>query len=162
MKRCCDAEPELRVRTPRAHLARLQLDAVGVVGPLGRDRFGDLYDEVVYLPDLDLSLQVRLPGVFTPAIEHAVRACSAHDEDGFDAAVRVVSRELDTVERRLELAEALLELRDRNLVEPPLAAVGIIDLNQRESALLISSVAQAVAVASGDEKTPSGLLVATR
>lgn len=162
VKRCCGARPELQVTTPRARLARLQLDAVGLVGPLGRQRFGELYEEVVYLPERDLSLHCRLPGVLTPAIERAIEACSAHDDDGFDTAVRAVARELDTAEARLELAEALLALRDRTLVHPALAAVAIIDLNQRESALLISSVAQAVAVASGDEKTPSGLLVAAR
>jgi len=157
VKRCCAAEPELKVTTPRAQLARLQLEAVRVVGPLGRERFGELYDEVVYLPELDLSLQVHLPRVLTPTIDQAIEACSTHDDDGFDIAVRAVADELDTVERRLELAA----LRDRGLVPPALAAVGIIDLNQRESALLISSVAEAIAVASGDESTPSGLLIAT-
>jgi len=161
VKRCCAAEPELKVTTPRAQLARLQLEAVRVVGPLGRERFGELYDEVVYLPELDLSLQVHLPRVLTPTIDQAIEACSTHDDDGFDIAVRAVADELDTVERRLELAAALLALRDRGLVPPALAAVGIIDLNQRESALLISSVAEAIAVASGDESTPSGLLIAT-
>ena len=162
VKRCCGAETERQLRTPRAQLARLQLDACAIVGPLGRERFGELYDEVVHLPGLDLSLHVRLPGVLTPTIERAIDACSAHDDDGFDSAVRAAACELDTVERRLELAEAVLALRERRLVNPALAAVAIIDLNQRESELLISSVAQAVAVASGDEKTPSGLLVATR
>jgi hypothetical protein len=149
VKRCCAAEPELKVTTPRAQLARLQLEAVRVVGPLGRERFGEL------------SLQVHLPRVLTPTIDQAIEACSTHDDDGFDIAVRAVADELDTVERRLELAAALLALRDRGLVPPALAAVGIIDLNQRESALLISSVAEAIAVASGDESTPSGLLIAT-
>jgi hypothetical protein len=73
-----------------------------------------------------------------------------------------VSRELDTVERRLELADPVLALPDRGLVPAALAADAIIDPNQRESALLISSVAQAIAVASGDEERPSGLLVVAR
>ena len=162
VKHCCGAEPGLQVTTPRAQLARLQLDAVAIVGPLGSERFGELYDEIIYLPELDLSLHLRLPSVLTAQIKYAIDACSAHDDDGFDSAVRTVAGELDTVERRLELAEALLALRERGLVHPALAAVALIDLNQRESALVISSVAQAIAVASGDERTPSGLLVATR
>jgi hypothetical protein len=61
--------------TPRVVLARLQLEAVGVVGPL-RQRFGESYDEVVYLLEFDLSLHARLPGVLTPPLGSATAACS--------------------------------------------------------------------------------------
>lgn len=161
-KRCCAVDPELRVTTPRATLARLGREVLGALVGVDRARFGELYDEVIYLPELDISLHLRLPGVLSFELERAKRSCRVHDDEGFDEAIRDAARTLGTVEARLELAEAVLALRDRGLVHPALAAVAVIDLNQDESALLISSLAQAVAVASGDERTPSGLLVASR
>jgi hypothetical protein len=161
-KRCCDAAPELRTTTARAVLARLQPEVIGALAGLERKRFRQLYDEMIYLPELDISLHLRLPGLLSLEIEEAMYACRVHDDEGFDEALRHAARMLDTFERRLELAEAVLALRDRGLVHAALAAVAIVDLNQAESALLVSSLAQTVAVASGDEKTPSGLLIAAR
>jgi uncharacterized LabA/DUF88 family protein len=92
--------------------------------------------------------------VLSLEIEEAMYACRVHDDEGFDEALRHAARMLDTFERRLELAEAVLALRDRGLVHAALAAVAIVDLNQAESALLVSSLAQTVAVVSGDEKLP--------
>jgi len=164
-KRCCDAEPGLRMMTARAVLARLQPEVIGALAGLDldeRERLRQLYNEMLYLPQLDISLHLRLPGVLSLEIEQAMHTCWSHDDEGFDEAIRDTARMLDTFERRLELAEAVLALRDRGLVDPALAAVAIIDLNQAESVLLLSSLAQTIAVASGDEKTPSGLLVAAR
>jgi hypothetical protein len=150
----------MRAKTPRATLARLKWAVLPSITGIGRERFHGLYDELIYLPERDISLHLRLPGVFTPEIEDALYKCSIHDEDGFDEALRAALPAVDTVERRLELAEAVLALRDKGLVPPALAAVAVIDLNQPESALLLSALAQAIAVTSGDERTPSGLLVA--
>ena len=83
------------------------------------------------------------------------------DDDGFDEALREAVVTLDTFERRLGLAEAVLALRDRGLVSAKLAAAAVIDLNREGSALLLSSVAQAVAVRSGNEATPAGLVLAS-
>jgi hypothetical protein len=159
-KRCCLAEPELRTRTPRATLTRLQSAVLPALTGLGRGRFRELYDEVIYLPELDVSLHVRLPGVFTPAIENALYACSIGDEEGFDQALRAVLPTVDTVENRLRIAEAVLAVRDAGLISPELSAVAIVDLNQTESALVLSSLAQSIGVRSGDERTPTGLLIA--
>jgi hypothetical protein len=43
---------------------------------------------------------------------------------------------------------------------PALAAAAVIDLNQTDSGSLLCSLAQSLAVRSGDERTPSGLLIA--
>lgn len=85
---------------------------------------------------------------------------SPPDEEGFDEALRGVLPAVDTVENRLWLAQAVLALRDNGRVSPTLAAVAVIDLNQTDSAFLLSSLAQSLAVRSGDERTPSGLLIA--
>ncbi|MHB1988649.1 MAG: YecA family protein [Acidimicrobiales bacterium] len=159
-KRCCLAEPELRTTTPRATLARLQTSVMPALRGIGRERFGELYDEVIYLPELDVSLHVPLPVVFTPDLESALYACSVHDGDAFDHALRAVLPSVDTIENRLRLAEAVLALRDLGRIPPRLAAVAVVDLNQAASAFLLSSLAQSVGVRSGDERTPSGLLVA--
>jgi hypothetical protein len=159
-KRCCLAEEDARVTTPRATLARLRLTAINAVSHIDHVEFRDLYDEMIYLPELDVSLHLRLPAVITPEIEHAMAALGASDHTRFDDALAAAAAELNTVERRLELAEAVLALSDRGLIAPKLAAVSIIDLYNEDSALLLSSLAQAIAVASGSEATPFGLLLA--
>ena len=113
---------------------------------------------MIYLPELDISLHLRLPRVLTPEIEEALYRCSVNDEEGFDKALLAVLP-ADTVENRLRLAEAVLALRDNGHVPPAVAAVAVIDLNQTDSGLLLSSLAQSIAVRSGDERTPSGLLI---
>jgi len=79
----------------------------------------------------------------------------------FDEALEALIVTLDTVERRLELAEAVLALRDQGQVSTEVAALAIFDLNNPGSALLRSSLAQAIAVRSGAEATPSGLILAS-
>ena len=160
-KRCCLAEPHLRITTPRATLARLQSDVVGDLAGLDRDRLFSLYEEMIHLPELDMSLHMALPGVHTPEVIRAADAISAGDGDRFDRALRDARAAVDTIERRLALAQAVLALRDAGRISGPLAASAILDLNQPGSALATSALAQAIAVAAGDERTPSGLLVAS-
>jgi hypothetical protein len=161
-KRCCLADPDRRITTPRATLARLQSELAVDLAGIDRDRFRSLYDEMIYLPELDMSLHVRLPGVLTPDIALAADALAVGDDDSFDAALRGVRRAVDSIEVRLRLADAVLAARDDGQISRADAAVAIIDLNQPDSALLTSALAQAIAVAGGEERTPSGLLVAAR
>jgi hypothetical protein len=159
-KRCCLAGDHVKVATPRATLARLQTSNVNAITRIDETEFRELYDEMIYLPELDVSLHLRLPSIVTPEIDDAMLALDDKDHDSFDEALHEAVEVLDTFERRLELAEAVLALRDRGLIDPKLAAVAIIDLNNPDSALLISSLAQAIAVKGGSEATPSGLLLA--
>jgi len=161
-KRCCDAAPELRTTTARAVLARLQPEVIGALAGLERKRFRQLYDEMIYLPELDMSMHMSLPLLHTPEIDRAARAITDGDDDRFDTALRDVRPTVDTVERRLQLAYAVIALRDTGRISRPFAAIAIIDLNQPDSALITSALAQAIAVAGGQEQTPSGLLVAAR
>ena len=159
-KRCCLAADNAKVTTPRATLARLQTTVVNAISHIDETEFRELYDEMIYLPELDVSLHLRLPSIVTPDVAAAMFALADKDEDGFDDALYVVAETLNTIERRLELAEAVIALRDRELIDPKLVAVAIVDLNNEDSALLISSLAQAIAVKSGSEATPSGLMLA--
>jgi hypothetical protein len=162
-KLCCLAEGAQKLTTPRAELARLQPAVADALEFVGREGFRDLYDEMIYLPEIDVSLHVRLPGLVTPEIDAAIEAFTdEEDRDSFDEALFAAAQVVDSVERRLELAQAVLALRDRGLIPPALAAVAIFDLNQDDSVLFVSSLAQAIAVKSGNEPTPAGLLVATR
>jgi hypothetical protein len=159
-KRCCLAEEETKITTPRATLARLQTSVVEAISYIDPTEFRALYEEMVYLPELDVSLHLRLPSLVTLEVEAAMAAITHKDDDGLEDALRELAATLNTVERRLELAEAVLKLRDRGLIAPELAAVSIFDLNNEDSALFISSLAQAIAVKSGSEPTPAGLLLA--
>ena len=159
-KRCCLAEEDARVTTPRATLTRLRSEVVHSISHLDEAEFRELFDEMIYLPELDVSLHLRLPAVLTPEIEQAMSALEDSDHTHFDAALDAAALALNTFERRLELAEAVLALRDRGLIPAKLAAVAIVDLNDEDSALVLSSLAQAIAVRSGSEATPSGLLLA--
>ena len=161
-KRCCMAAPGLRVNTPRAVLARLQPSVAADLAGVDRAGFRSLYDEMIYLPERNMALHMRLPALHTPDIARAADAIHSGDTDRFDTALRDARAAIDTPERRLELAQALIALRDSGEISPALTAVAIIDLNQPDSAFVTSSLAEAIAVTTGDEPTPAGLLVAAR
>ena len=75
------------------------------------------FDGLVDLPELDTSLQVRLPGLITPDMERAIDALREDDYDGFDDALEKVLGAIDSPERRLALAEAVLRLRDQGQIQ---------------------------------------------
>ena len=69
-KRCCHGPVEyLDVRIMPLEVYR---DSVCELGGTTRAEFDDLFGELVDLPEVDLSLQVPLPNVWTPAIDRAV------------------------------------------------------------------------------------------
>ena len=160
-KRCCLAEDGAKVTTPKAALARLQPVVAKALAGFDKEQFRELYEEMLFLPELDVSLHLRLPLIPTPELEDAMSALTNEDQDDFDDAVYTAAHTLDTFEHRLELAEAVLTLRDKGLVRPEIAAVAIFDLNYEGSALLLSSLAQAIAVRNGSEATPVGLVLAS-
>jgi len=121
-----------------------------------------LFDQVLYLPEIDSSLQVRLPALLTPDIDRAITALKTGDGEGFDRALERVVPTLDTLATRIELAHAVIALRDKGRVPVKLAAVAILELDREVSTLLLSAVAESISVLAGDQRTPTGLLVATR
>jgi len=159
-KRCCHGPVEyLDVRIMPLEVYR---DSICELGGTTRAEFDDLFGELVDLPELDLSLQVPLPNVWTPAIDRAVSALDEDDEDGFDKALSDVVSRVDTTRQRLLLARSVVLLRDAGKISKKLAALAMIELDQEDSAFFRSSVAQSLAVLAGDQPTPSGLLVAAR
>jgi hypothetical protein len=119
------------------------------------------FDELVFLPEIDTSLQVRLPAVITPDMDRAINALRDDDEGTFDETLDQVLGAIDSPERRLALAEAVLRLRDQGQIARKLAAMAVLELDRPESMLFRSSVAESLAVLAGDRRTPAGLLLAT-
>ena len=77
-----------------------------------------------------------------------------------DALARVVDA-IDSADRRLDLAKAVLRLRDQGQIKRKFAAMAVLELDRPESMTFRSSVAESLAVLAGDQRTPAGLIVAT-
>lgn len=162
-KRCCGlrrgpAPGELA----KAFLAeQRRIAAVRLLG-VKRDDFDELFDEVIDLPRRDVSMQLRLPGVLSPELEALRAAIDDEDDEGVDALVGPALAQLDDPRHRETLARSALALAETGRVEPRVAAVAVIDLTTASSALLRSSVVQALAVSVGAARTPAGLVVVSR
>jgi hypothetical protein len=127
---------------------------------LGEREFGLLLAELVGVPCLDLSLQVELPKLLSPAIGRLCEAIAEDDEIAGDAVIEQVLVELDTPVARERLARGVIALRDTGRLPRRLAAVAVVDLASGSRQLLCASVIEAVAVRAGVARTPSGLLLA--
>lgn len=115
--------------------------------------------EVGDLPALDFSLVLRLPDLLTPELGRLLDAVAEEDEVAFDDAFDAALAQVDTVEIRAGLARAVVALRDAGRIEPRLAAITLVDL-ERTQTLLSASLLEAAAIATGQARTPAGLLVA--
>jgi hypothetical protein len=136
-------------------------DAISVLQATSELELRALFDELFYLPEIDLSLQVPLPGIITPAINQAISALQDGDGEQFDRVLARVVPTVDTAERRINLARAVMALRDQGRIPASLAAMAIFELDREQSILFTSAVAESIGVLAGDQRTPSGLLVAS-
>ena len=158
-KRCCygTGEPVHDGMLPR------EVGVAAIADLKGTDKIElrAYFDQLLDLPELDVSLQVRLPGIITPDMARAINALRDDDGDGFDDALDKVLNAIDSPERRLVLAEAVLRLRDQGQINRKFAAVAVIELDRPESITFRSSVAESLAVLAGEQRTPARLLLAT-
>ena len=120
-----------------------------------------LLGQLIFLPEIDTSLQVRLPETITPDMERAINSLRANDDE-FDDALGKVVAEVDTIGRRVELARALIELRNEGRIPPKLAAVAVFELDRRKSTLFLSSVAESLEVLAREPHKPTGLVASGR
>ena len=161
VKRCCGV-----ARGPSEEslaLAFLRTAAREVAGPaaaLGEREFALVLAELVELPCLDLSLQVELPKLLSPAMGRLCEAIAQDDELAGEAVFDEVLGELDTPLERARLARAVIALRDAGRCGRRLAAVAVIDLASGSRQLVCASVIQAIAVRAGVARTPAGVLLA--
>jgi hypothetical protein len=134
-------------------------DLVGI----DKTEMRSLFDQMVDLPRLDSSLQLRMPAILTPDIDRAITALSTGaDVETSKRALERVLPTLDTLDNRVALAYAVVALRDQGRISAELAAVAVLELDRPVSTLLLSSIAESISVLGGDRCTPAGLLVAPR
>jgi hypothetical protein len=161
VKRCCGV-----VRGPsgsslaQAFLMGAAPDAARVVGKVSEAEFTVLLDELVDLPCVDLSLQVELPKLLSPALGRLCEAVAADDELAGEAVFAQVVDELDSPIERARLGRGVIAARDRGRLDGEVAAAALIDLASGSRQLLRASVIEAVAVRVGAARTPAGLVLA--
>jgi hypothetical protein len=161
VKRCCGlARGPSEESVALAFVRSAAREVAGSAGALSDREFGMLLAELVDLPCLDLSLQVELPKLLSPALGRLCAAIAEHDELAGEAVFEEVLDELDTPLQRARLARAVIALRDARRCGQLLAAVALIDLASGSRQLLCASVIQSVAVRAGVARTPAGVLLA--
>lgn len=161
VKRCCGIARGPSERSlAQAFLRTAAREAARPAGALSEAEFAALLAELVDLPCVDLSLQVELPKLLSPALGRLCEAIVEDDELAGEGALDEVLDELDTPFERARLARAVIAARDAGRCGRLLAAVALIDLASGSRQLLCASVIQAVAVRAGVARTPAGILLA--
>lgn len=164
VKRCCGvlSGPSGQDRAT-ARLAGLTRQMAPLVADWDEADFVSALDAAWRLPERFTALQAPLPRLWGPALKRlgdVVAAGESPTRAEVDGLAAVVD-ELDTPQLRLQLAETALELAEDGELELELAAVLVLDMRGTNRTVLAARVLQAVAVACGRKRTPSGLVVAT-
>jgi hypothetical protein len=120
----------------------------------------ELYGAVAELPGLDLSCQLRLPGLLSPELERLRSAIADDDVDEIEQALPDALVQVDNVMVRADLARAVLALREVGRVTEEVAAAALLDLDSDAGALVREALVAALAVDCGAARTPSGLVLA--
>lgn len=158
-KRCCGvrggpAEESLA----RAFLAHTSREAAGKLRRLPDAELLDLFVELPDLPAVDLSLQVELPKLLSPALN---RLCDAvADDDPHSALLDAAAEAIDTPTERSRLARAVITHAQAKAVDERLADAALVDLGSDSRQLLRAGLLEAVAVRVGAARTPAGILLA--
>lgn len=161
VKRCCGiARGPSEQSLAQAFLRTAAREAARPAGALSEAEFAALLAELVDLPCVDLSLQVELPKLLSPALGRLCEAIAEDDEMAGEAVFDEVLDEFDTPLERARLARAVIAARDAGRCGRLLAAVALIDLAAGSRQLLCASLIQAVAVRAGVARTPAGIVLA--
>jgi hypothetical protein len=118
-----------------------------------------LLDAAVGLPKHDVSMQLQLPGLLSPALEHLRAAVAEDDPEEVAAVLPAALAEVDTPIIRAGLVRAVQALRDAGRVSGEVAAAVAVEQASHSTTLLRASLLEAVAVSVGAARTPAGLLV---
>ena len=163
VKRCCgvrrgpsEAELAKAFLYQQARVAAVVLDAQS------DDEVVGLLDAAAGLPRQDVSMQLPLPGLLSPALEQLRTAVAEDDPDEVAAVLPAALAEVDTPLVRAGLVRAVLALRDAGRVSDQVAAAVMVEQASRSTELLKASLLEAVAVSVGAATTPGGLLVVSR
>jgi hypothetical protein len=163
VKRCCG----VRRGPSEAELAKAWLYQQARVAALVLDARSDaevvaLLDAATRLPTQDVSMQLPLPGLLSPALERLRAAVAEDDPDQVAAALPAALAEVDTPVARAGLVRAVQGLREAGRVSAEVAAAVAVEQASGSTTLLRASLLEAVAVGVGAATTPAGLLVVSR
>jgi hypothetical protein len=105
--------------------------------------FRSLLDKVSYLPGTHSTLRLRA-GIVTPAEYRAVQAILSEPVGVSEGVLYELIGEVliafDSPGRRMELARAVLSLRDEGHIPPDVAATAVLELDRKKSDILACSV----------------------
>jgi SEC-C motif len=160
VKHCCG----VRRGPSEAELAKAFLHQQARVAALVLDARSDaevvaLLDAATRLPRQEVSMQLPLPRLLSPAQERLRAAVADDDPDEVAAAVPAALAEVDTPIARAGLVRAVQALRDAGRVSAEIAAAVAVEQASRSTTLLRAGLLAAVAVSVGAATTPAGLLV---
>jgi hypothetical protein len=160
VKHCCGVRRGLsEAELAKAWLHQQARLAALVLAERSDAQVAALLDAAVGLPTQEVSMQLPLPGLLSPALERLGAAVADDDPDEVAAAVPAVLAEVDTPIVRAGLVRAVLVLRDAGRVSDAVAAAVLVEQASRSTELLRASLLAAVAVGVGAATTPAGLLV---
>ena len=160
-KRCCgEQRGPSEDQLARAHLAALARQAIHDLAGLSDRTLDHLWEGLMDLPGVDLSLLVTLPKLIGPDLQRLRESIEHDDPDwGWDA-LTAVHKQIDTPQQRARLADAIVRLRDQHRINRRQAAYALLDLHTRSTRFIAASLLEAVAVSIGVDRTPGGLHIA--
>jgi SEC-C motif len=161
VKRCCGvARGPSEENLAQAFLWTAARESASSTPPISESELAVLLGELADVPRIDLSLQVELPKLLSPALGRLCQAVAEEDEQTTEAAIDEALDEIDTPLARARLARAVIAARDAGSLDRRLAAVALLDLAGGTRGLLLASLVEAVAVRVGAAPTPAGILLA--
>ena len=161
VKRCCGVRRgPSETEVAKAFLAVEARAAAQVLAGLHDEDLDELWERLFDLPSRHLSLLVALPELLTPELDRLGQAIAADDPEVASAALPPVLARNDTPQARARIARGVLVLRDSGDIDGELAAAALVDLAGPSGAVLQASLIHSIAVATGVEKTPAGLVLA--
>jgi hypothetical protein len=151
-KRCCSS-PE------RLALEGLSSEVAADLAYVGSAELVELLEQAKESFQCEESLQVHLPMPSILSCASSLARAGSDDAAHQEAAWGMV-RHLDTTERRLRLAHAIIALRDAGEVAPELAAAAVVHLHvTANSALVLSSIRNSLAAMIRRAEASSGVTV---
>jgi hypothetical protein len=161
VKRCCgEQRGPSEDQIARARVSQLAGAAADDLAGLSDQTLDHLWEGLMDLPALDISLLIDLPKLISPDL-HRLREAIEHDDPdwGWDA-LTAVAKQIDTPQQRAQLADAIARLRDQRRLNRRQAAYALLDLHTKSTRLIAASLLEAVAVSVGVSRTPGGIQIA--
>jgi len=158
-KRCCGVQGgPSEASLARAFLAGVTRQAAWELRNVPDAELEDLFDALWELPGIDLSLQVELPKLLSPALNRLCDAVAGDDPEPelLDAVASAVDEPIE----RARLARAVIGQVEAGRIDDLLGAAALVDLGSDSRRLLRAGLLEAVAVRVGVARTPAGLLLA--